>query len=461
VLFKAAAVITIANMARSMLLVCIAIMAATGEASAQSSPVIVKGTDGRPLGNFAVIAKSSVPYYIIGGGGNLNDVGTTPPQGQFAAGQHICVIWEVTLRGRELIKVDLPSEDRIDQPDGDKAIAVYSRETFTPDPADKECVSIKRQLNSMNGTVIIPNTVTDPALRANIADMAVFLHSNLLVTDPGAKNIMTKDAIAEGFYSRGNGDWIYDDKQFDDLTTACRWYQMVLDQIKIEYPNIRNNALRFQSDPSGSIANMVNKTEDKIRSCPTAVQRQQARAVAEQKKKDEAVRQEEAANEAANEAAQSAAELKLRVKLQAAQSAAELKLRCDDVLFFIYTSANTVHVGQDPDSGWWANKTFHDQEPTREGRVGWPPEYTGCLNHITQYVRISPNKIEFGQSSTNTNVCGVDRREDANGHPYQWPWRPGENQTEIIYRIDRLTGLLETTGYSKKVQCEKLNGNAF
>ena len=48
---------------------------------------------------------------------------------------------------------------------------------------------------------------------------------------------------------------------------------------------------------------MVNVVENRIQFCPTALQRQQERAVAEGKKKDAAVSQEEAAKEAANEAA--------------------------------------------------------------------------------------------------------------------------------------------------------------
>jgi hypothetical protein len=311
-----------------MLCALIAVIAAFGNVSAQTnSPIIVRGSA------FAVIAKGSVPYYMSG---NLNDVGTTPPQGQFAAGQHICANWEVTLHGREIINVDLPSDLQVDRPDGGKADAIYSTANFIPDPADdKKCESNATQFATQpksngggDGKFLIPDSVTDSALRGNIADMAEFIHSyppngkildsfsapnektySILLNDPGAKNIVTKVAIAEGFYNRGreipftNDGWIYDDKKFNDLVTARRWYQMALDQIKTEYPNIRNNALRFQSDPSGSIANMVNVVENRIQFCPTALQRQQERAVAEGKKKDAAVSQEEAAKEAANEAA--------------------------------------------------------------------------------------------------------------------------------------------------------------
>ena len=120
---------------------------------------------------------------------------------------------------------------------------------------------------------------------------------------------MTKVAIAEGFYNRGreNNGWIYDDKKFNDMITARRWYQMVLDQVKIEYPNIRNNALRFQSDPSGSMASVVNVVENRIQFCPTALQRQQERAAADQKKKDTAVLEEQAAKETATEERNAAA----------------------------------------------------------------------------------------------------------------------------------------------------------
>src|ERR1017187_1479819 len=145
-------------------------IAASGNVSAQtSSPVIVKGTA------FAVIAKGSVPYYA-----SLSDVGTAPPQGQFAAGQRICANWEVTLHGRELINVDLPSDLQVDRPDGGKADAIYSTENFIPDPAgDKRCESNAAQFATQpkstgagNGNFPIPDSVTDSALRGNIADMA-------------------------------------------------------------------------------------------------------------------------------------------------------------------------------------------------------------------------------------------------------------------------------------------------
>ena len=343
-LTEGSAVINITNIGiRQMLLASALVMAASGNVSAQtSSPVIVKGT------TFAVIAKGSVPYYTSG---SLSDVGTTPPQGQFAAGQHICANWEVTLHGRELINVDLPSDIQVDRPDGGKADAIYSAENFIPDPAgDKKCESNTAQFATQpkstdagSGKFFIPDSVTDSALRRDIADMAEFIHSypsiqptgqnldyfsttgenngtyNLIKNDPAANNIMTKVAIAEGFYHRGsqipetNNGWLYDDKKFNDLQRARLWYQMVLDQIRTTYPDIHPdvrtcaNHYPCPSDPSGSLRSLINVVENRIQFCPTALQRQQELAVAEKTKKDAAVLQEEAAKEAAKEERDAAA----------------------------------------------------------------------------------------------------------------------------------------------------------
>lgn len=85
-------------------------------------------------------------------------------------------------------------------------------------------------------------------------------------------------------------------------------------------------------------------------------------------------------------------------------SAEEIRLRCDQqrafdvVLLSIDTSHNTVHWGEDPNSGWFSN---NDKYTTNDKDVH------PCEVSWTQFVNISPGKIEFGATGVNINNCGL------------------------------------------------------
>jgi TPR repeat protein len=84
---------------------------------------------------FAAIAKVPVPYYR---GEHFWVVGTTPPQGQFVANQHVCVNWVLTWKGKKYVNIELPG--------GGSVYAVYSTENFIPDPANNlRCVGAHQQ----------------------------------------------------------------------------------------------------------------------------------------------------------------------------------------------------------------------------------------------------------------------------------------------------------------------------
>jgi TPR repeat protein len=121
--------INIRNITRQMLLASVAVMAATGEARAQTTnDVTSRGGATAPF--FAVIARVPVPYN--------KGVGTPPPVGQFVANQHICANWVLNWNGTKFVNVELPGVGSV--------YAVYSTENFIPDPANTpKCVGAHQQ----------------------------------------------------------------------------------------------------------------------------------------------------------------------------------------------------------------------------------------------------------------------------------------------------------------------------
>lgn len=256
-------------------------MAASGNVSAQtSSPVIVKGTA------FAVIAKGSVPYYTSG---NLRDVGTIPPQGQFAADQHLCANWKVTWHGREFVNVNLPSDLQVDRPDGGRADAIYSTETFIPDPAnDPKCLDQSKAAGkptgnataamasppaiaasgetsaSTAGTLTTPVSALDPVMQADIAEFIAatpsWFGSNIRGPLVQVDDYLTNNKIGDFFYGRHSiyGDrtpgkiteWSHD-KDPQDFARARLWYQMAVSGL-LKIPNLATN-LAASCPPYGRV----------------------------------------------------------------------------------------------------------------------------------------------------------------------------------------------------------------
>ncbi len=111
----------------------------------------------------------------------------------------------------------------------------------------------------------IPDSVTDPELRADIAEVSEFYSRmppgkdasagydspQTFVRDPGASDFLTKNQIASFFYDRDglktstmswaeavyiagvpvHEDGYTDAKDYGDLLKARRWYQMMLTQL--------------------------------------------------------------------------------------------------------------------------------------------------------------------------------------------------------------------------------------
>jgi len=119
---------------RQMLLASALVMVASGEASAQTTNDVTS-REGATAPFFAAIARAPVPYYR---GEHFWVVGTTPPVGQFAANQHVCVNWVLTWNGKKFVNIELPG--------GGSAYAVYSTENFIPDPANTpKCVEAHQE----------------------------------------------------------------------------------------------------------------------------------------------------------------------------------------------------------------------------------------------------------------------------------------------------------------------------
>lgn len=139
-------------------------------------------------------------------------------------------------------------------------------------------------------------------------------------------------------------------------------------------------------------------------------------------------------------------------------SAEEIKLRCGDDLLSIDTSAKSVHVGRVADSGWFSNREFQYTENDSGQR-----NYKLCTYHVTQYVRISADKIEFGDSAKVVERCGATYPlANAYGKDIGGDYsNAGDEASRDSLYIERATGLLFTSKNASGIQCQKVNGNAF
>ena len=237
--------INITSITRQMLWAFVAVMAATGEASAQA-PV-------------AMITQTGLPYFASPQAVN------SKPLGQFALHTHVCLTGKTYTWNRlQFFQYVLPSGELVytlagkgifaRDPAGDKScmsqVASTTLPANVPPPVQRapqpapnyvapptmaasaqspeqlpsEATQARSQTltaASSPDTVGTINSANDPSMRADIADIAEFLLSdqtpiaqtmgfavkggikgayNLIKNDPDAKNIDTKSAIAEGFY---------------------------------------------------------------------------------------------------------------------------------------------------------------------------------------------------------------------------------------------------------------------
>lgn len=95
----------------------------------------------------------------------------------------------------------------------------------------------------------------------------------------------------------------------------------------------------------------------------------------------------------------------------ASSVAEEIALNCDpmenwlkETIIRIDTSENSVHMGTDPNSGWYYNRSSTTDTP-REDENFELSGGTKCIYRITQTVSISDTYIKYTFNSTNTNVC--------------------------------------------------------
>ena len=140
-------------------------------------------------------------------------------------------------------------------------------------------------------------------------------------------------------------------------------------------------------------------------------------------------------------------------------SAEEIKLQCgsatDSVILTIDTNLLKVHVGDDPDDGWYTNGavTYQDMRDSNlfTGRQMGPT----CKMKGIDFVRITADYIIYGQTTTNLNTCG-----SLNQAPGQSVFGGTRKFT-----IDRRSGILnapDTFGISSKnYPCEAFMGNKF
>jgi hypothetical protein len=325
-----------------MLLASALVMAASGEASAQTT--------------LAVIAQYSIPYSA-----SPQDVFSKPPVGQFEVNMHLCEEKEMTiLDNMQYLRFILPSGESVysefrfqraitRDPTGDKScmsqVASTTLPASIPPPvqrvpqpapnyvtpptmaasgeasAQTTLAVITKAVASSTETSGTIDSANDPSMRADIADVVEFNRSSLvpkgegipnldklIENDPDAGNPDTEQAIADVFFLRGrnwrqgskdalsprymkeahmetNKDWIYDDRRFNDLQRARFWYQRALAQIYTKYPDCTHGmGANCPSDPSGRIASLIYNMENGLVFCPTVLQRQQERATAEKEK---------------------------------------------------------------------------------------------------------------------------------------------------------------------------------
>jgi CHAT domain-containing protein len=114
------------NIARQLLWASLAIIAISGEASAQITPSKITVVRAQP---FALIARTVVSYYD---GRTIANVGTTPPLGQFLSNQHLCAWNLVDWNGKAFVKIVLPGRPSVE------AEALKSNFSLNPE-RDQEC----------------------------------------------------------------------------------------------------------------------------------------------------------------------------------------------------------------------------------------------------------------------------------------------------------------------------------
>jgi hypothetical protein len=141
--------------------------------------------------------------------------------------------------------------------------------------------------------------------------------------------------------------------------------------------------------------------------------------------------------------------------------AQEVKLRCDSrsadgdvVILSINPSNKSVHVGTNPNTGWFIDneqfrgKTEESREATSGGFLGGMRAYLGCSFSIHQFVRISDDFVEYGEKETNINRCGYpDDRHSMND--------PGERVSTDTYKLNLITGVLSAKGSSTLRDCRE------
>jgi hypothetical protein len=120
--------------------------------------------------------------------------------------------------------------------------------------------------------------------------------------------------------------------------------------------------------------------------------------------------------------------------------AEELKLQCGNDLLFIETTDRVIHDGRIGET-LWQNTNFNKTEASVSS------DYPACKRHVSEYVRISSQKIEFGYKSAFLNNCGSGDS------------RRGDVEQKGDYSIDRITGLADLG--NGDVRCERYTGKAF
>ena len=186
---------------RQILLASALVMAASGEASAQTT--------------LAVIAQYSIPYSA-----SPQDVFGEPPVGQFEVNMHLCVAKEMTiLDPMQYLRFILPSGE-----------SVYSEFRFqraiTRDPAgDKKCESIAAQASTQAKSTVAGNEAAAGSLEDGIAaeDRGDWKAAFVLL-EPLAKqgNPDAKNRIGY-MYNFGKG-------MRQDYAVAMKWYRIAAAQ---------------------------------------------------------------------------------------------------------------------------------------------------------------------------------------------------------------------------------------
>jgi hypothetical protein len=134
--------------------------------------------------------------------------------------------------------------------------------------------------------------------------------------------------------------------------------------------------------------------------------------------------------------------------------AEEIELRCnpisgsaDSVVLSIDTSRGIIHAGVDNDRGWFQNGGT--ARLTQDNKYeAFRTTSVLCEYDLTQYVRISPQTIEWGASGSNIDRCGSDIRYSSTS------LAPGEQKISYHYDVDRVSGIFLNNGL--RYQCQRL-----